>query len=111
MANVNGTTDINEQMETMDVMYLVYGAISEADESLMHDAKARATIGSKVDYILCNWIYTSHGGIVKEASKALEAIESVIGNHSQIPWLSSKDLEANANAMMEVLTTYACAGR
>ena len=114
MANVNGTTDINEQMETMDVMYLVYGAISEADESLMHDAKARATIGSKVDYILCNWIYTSHGGIVKEASKALEAIESVIGNHSQIPWLSHMDKNKMTdvkNAMKDMLTTYAMHGK
>jgi hypothetical protein len=100
MANVNGTTDINEQMETMEVMYLVYGALSEADESLVHDANAyKATIGSKMDYILLTWIYTSHGGIVEEASKALEAIGSVIDNHSQIPWLS----HMVKNKMTEVL--------
>ena len=100
MANVNGTTDINEQMETMEVMYLVYGALSEADESLVHDANAyKATIGSKMDYILYPWIYTSHGGIVEEASKALEAIGSVIDNHSQIPWLS----HMVKNKMTEVL--------
>jgi hypothetical protein len=104
MANVNGTTDVlsYEEMETMDVMYSVYGALSDADESLMHDANAfNATIGSKVDNILLSWIYTTHGGIVEEASKALEAIGSEIDNHLHLVKIK----------ITEVLTTYAMYGK
>jgi hypothetical protein len=112
MANVNGTTDVlsNEQTKTEDVLYLVFKAFVEddADKSLIHDANAyNAMINSKLDKIVLPWIYNSHGGIVEEASKALEAIESVIDNHSQIPWLSHMVL----NAMKDILTAYAMNGK